>query len=133
MAREIKLRAWNGYKMIDKFFISSNGQPFLDSDPKGVDMSNTTRIYPPNYNYYKIMQSTGLKDCTGKEIYEGDVVEYLTNSGPEKSFVFWLDDLGAWGLMPTGHKINKGEILFTIGHDVLEVIGNIYSNPELVK
>jgi len=86
-------------------------------------------IFPENL---ELMQYTGLKDKNGKEIYSKDIAECLTNEGLERYVVDWLDELGAWGLFPVG-PISKGEFLYSIGADTLEIIGNIYQNPKLLN
>ena len=80
-----------------------------------------------------LMQSTGLKDENGKEIFEGDIVRYETQDGPEDDYVFWLEECAAWGLMPIGNEINKGCFLFNVGNDAVEIVGNIHQNPELLE
>jgi len=135
MSREIKFRAWDeiGEWMGD---ITS-----IDFDEKSIFM--TTRC-SDDENCFEldktpIMQYTGLKDKNGKEIFEGDVVEY--------------NDFNS--LRTGGHaedKIIVGKVIFSCGmwmveenncgHDLyealvndeeLKVIGNIYENPELVE
>jgi hypothetical protein len=67
---------------------------------------------------------TGLKDNNGKEIYEGDIISYRfktkTSNDQFKSHVFF--DEYMW--LTEEHSINRI-------NDV-EVIGNIYENPELL-
>jgi YopX protein len=77
------------------------------------------------------LEYTGLKDSNGKEIYESDCVSCETNNGTETFYVFWLDELGAWGLMPEQYDVNKGEFLFHYGADAFEIIGNVFENPKV--
>lgn len=91
---------------------------------------------------YKIMQSTGLKDKNGVEIFEGDVVRYtwdmLSNvNATEKgkkvriSKVFWSDWRALWAV---GEKCCNNDLFrYVRNGNTVEVIGNIYENPELLN
>ena len=70
------------------------------------------------------MQYTGLKDKNDKEIYEGDIV---TVDG-EIFYVEWRG-MGDWFIDP------KKDAAFVFTPEIydVEVIGNIYENPELLS
>ena len=78
-----------------------------------------------------LMQFTGLKDKNGKEIYEGDIAKLLEGhmgSWPENYEV-------VWDLATCSYKFQNDGVesyLRTTFADRYEVIGNIFSNPELL-
>ncbi|HEM4572277.1 TPA: hypothetical protein U1Z55_001016 [Streptococcus suis] len=87
---------------------------------------------------WKFMQSTGLVDKNGKEIFEGDVVEstwfkgYDDCVGYRKAGVVVYRD-GCFRIEYPGEE-EKGYFSITLKFAVsVEIIGNIYENPELVE
>ena len=82
-------------------------------------------------NDLNLMQSTGLKDKNGKEIFEGDIVDYKGREavikwhGSYASFIYRFVD----GLQ---ERVSKWDPLFLACYH-FEVIGNIYENPELLE
>lgn len=81
----------------------------------------------------ELIQYTGLKDKNNIEIYEGDIVKHF---GDEILLVKWINDesqfycLSSYGLKK---DIIIGAKLSKISIKNIEVIGNIYENPELFK
>ena len=82
-------------------------------------------------NDYILMQSTGLKDNNGKLIFEGDIITFTDLSIPFKKAsiyfekgCFYADDKNPVGNVSLGYLVyNKRDV---------EIIGNIYDNPELL-
>lgn len=84
-------------------------------------------------NYYKfddivLMQSTGLTDKNGKEIFEGDILD--SEDGFLTGVVGLRQDLGMF--VSTLIKYNNFERLCSIANS-REIIGNICKNPELLE
>ena len=88
-----------------------------------------------DYPGYELMQYTGLTDKNGKEIYEGDIVQYNQNSSYDNmDFIAkWSDDkLGFIFQSNSGEQlVNQTPHLNRFKH--LEVVGNIFEHSELLK
>lgn len=77
-----------------------------------------------------LMQSTGLKDKNGKEIYEGDIVRFSLTDG----FNYVANEDGVVTYKLGAFYVVNGLTEYLIGDintNKVEVIGNIYENPEL--
>ena len=81
-----------------------------------------------------LMQSTGLKDKNGKEIYEGDIVVAMSQGVKALGKVKRRID-GYWLMYPAWQHGELWHIVENVdtGETGVEVIGNIYENPELLK
>ena len=84
-----------------------------------------------------LMQSTGLKDKNGKEIFEGDVVTDGHTTGDIKNHptlgFYMVDDNGIERFFSDGSTIGDFEEDVETAARILEIIGNIYTNPELLE
>ena len=113
--REIKFRAWHkegAYMMpVEE----------IDFENKLINKSGVWRWF----NELVIMQSTGLVDKNGVEIFEGDIV-----------ILCWSDEVGEshWGKVTIKNpfEYTPEESRYFIYSDGIEVIGNIYQNKELI-
>lgn len=126
MKRELKFRAWDTeYKewVTDTLlFYPLSGNVFNTKRRNLGEKSDKNVI---------LMQYTGLKDKNGVEIYEGDVVKRAKGNllrGEGWQEVITPIEYRNGGFCWADWKLDKS----TAEND-LEVIGNIYENPELIK
>ena len=76
-------------------------------------------------------QFTGLTDKNGKKIFEGDIVRYTNDDGTLAFYkVVWGDDFGSWMLEWINHS---DKLCLRCMRELVEVIGNIHDNPELLE
>lgn len=89
-----------------------------------------------NLDDVELILSTGLKDKNGKEIFEGDIVQYQNSKVPSadsKGVIRYFDN---WAMFGIDIEHNEPRALFFNGladHISLKVVGNIYKNPELIE
>ena len=121
--REIKFRVWHkGKKIINEVF-------GIDILHKEIFFSNGDVDYCEisDFKYIELMEYTGLKDKNNKEIYEGDIV--TLHNGKYK--VIFNSKEARFVLRDDEFEMN---IPFTNNNNKrMEVVGNIYENPELIK
>ncbi len=78
-------------------------------------------------------QFTGLKDKNGKEIYKGDIIRVGNFSDPRN--VYWDDLKAAFYITRLKSGIGLRPLcgLACYLHNIVEIIGNIHENSELLK
>ena len=134
--------------MIPKFraWINTEKRMIKTGDLLDIDYENevvtTQQVYFENglpddrdldnfvFEEIKLMQSTGLRDKNGKEIFEGDILDYKGRKalvrwhGSYASFIYrFVDEL---------QKRNAEWNPLYLAYLKCEVIGNIYENKELL-
>ncbi len=127
----LKFRVW------DKKLKLLGNVSYIDFESKKMIYHNHNGLfnYCVNFEDVEIMQSTGLFDKYGVEIYEGDIV--IDTVGPQiKMVVKWIDDCAAFRIVGTYEGEN---FVGYVGHETkfgkntCQVIGNIYENKELLR
>lgn len=90
-----------------------------------------------NFNDIVLMQSTGFTDKNGKEIFEGDIVTDGHTTGDIKNHptlgFYMVDDNGIERWFSDNATLEDFEEDIETAHRILEISGNIYTNPELVE
>ena len=120
--------------MIPKFRAWSKTEKIM-SDVKKIDFNNgevDARCFEETeIEEVILMQSTGLKDKNGKEIFEGDIVDYKGRKaiikwhGSYASFIYrFVDEMQ--------ERVSEWDPLF-LAYYHFEIIGNVYENKEFLE
>lgn len=141
-----KFRSWdttNKEMFKDTFSITESGQVVV------VEQEDV--MCPPDYVFVDnlvIMQSTGLKDKNGKEIFEGDVLEIqgirmIVKFGSYKYLETSKNNGYTLGILHDGLgfyveciNVADPDSISPFEPETLkksQIIGNIYENPELLE
>ena len=125
--REIKFRAWDKRRQrmrhgCDNLLIGLGGQLFWQFGDS-IDI-----IDSKERNTFELMQYTGLKDKQGKEIYEGDIITGRLTLENDDNYDF-TDIVSC---EPPCFLCDNNADFELTQYQTLEVIGNVWENPELV-
>lgn len=88
------------------------------------------KLQPKELENVILMQYTGLKDKNNKEIFEGDVVKWFSNR-VEKAIVQFSNGIFQLKIQEPENDDYYMDILHN-WTSTIEVIGNLYENPELL-
>ncbi len=128
--REIKVKGWNTVEKImysveeltkDQLTLIPNGEGF-------INVNGTSTRFSKLYKHILPLQYIGFSDMRGKEIYVGDIIQ------SEDKLRKWSVE---YSIAEGGRYIGKG-LGRTWNNNLppfsdLEVIGNIYENPEFLE
>ena len=152
MKRKIKFRGFNKKHNEWRYghYFVNRCEHFIVADNVETNPLLTEEDF--NVKSETIGQYTGLKDCKGHEIYEGDILRLRVPDGTIRHFVVeWADEdrilrplsdfvpdgnpirISGWCFNWNGHRLYPSVIDGVPDNEVMEIVGNIHDNPELKK
>lgn len=153
MNRQIKFRVWTGYSMEYRVLAGALGHFYVE----GMSKTDSACLSDANTVYHEsapLMQFTGLLDKNGKEIWEGDIVNFTDDPKPyviefcdgifigsfKSNWAAQPDEMISCATKPRLYTwmVNPRESTSDTGEPIsyepdLVVIGDIHNNPELLK
>ena len=135
--REIRFRAWvECGTFVGGVNPYMNYYPEFHGDINEIFRNNGAEPKSKYGSKITYMQFTGLKDKNGKDIYEGDIVEYsylsaLDNKRKSSKWVveyetgmYWLRDI---------NKMSQYDSSLFLKFTRIEVVGNVRENSKLLE
>ena len=135
--RELKVRGYAVEEMVGSQWLYGTGAHrtvFAEEFAKECGQSGEAFIWTESgwvlVHDESVGQYTGLKDKNGKEIYEGDIVEYglLTGEIVFESGSFQLE------IMKSEYSglIGTRDCLIDLAEDGFEIVGNVFEHSDLL-
>ena len=136
--RKIKFRGKaksNGQWVYGNLSYLDGGEGFrhvrIESQEWDGGLTRVTEVDPET-----VGQNTDIEDVNGKEIYEGDIVEFENSIVSNTGVVVW-DRCNPCMAISYTHKLTNVTLyeydFVKCGSMLIEVIGNIHDNPEFLE
>ena len=128
--REIKFRAWDDE--LKEMVLESE----LDDCESLLNCGELViGRFDTNEDWYELirLQFTGLKDKSGKEVYEGDIINCPRRIINKLAIVEFDNIKKAFTFRELHNKEYTRYFQEFVEYNEIEIIGNIYENPELLE
>lgn len=123
-----KFRAWHNElgRMMSISYMWFNVDSLGEIGLNDAVMNDYITVSPDEI---ELMQSIGLKDKNGKEIFEGDIVKMVKDVYSEPTYYEVVSHRGgAYRLESKQHGCE-----LWLRHTDCEIVGNVYENPKLLE
>ena len=133
-----KFRAWDkeGNRMILPKYLYSIDL-LKEQVTERTKCNYTFSLHSIPLDKVELMQSTGLKDKNGKEVFEGDILTDGHTLGVLRNHqtlgFYMVDEKGKENFLSDTVDIEGFEEAKEFMKNSIEIIGNIYENPELLE
>ena len=131
-----RYRAWD--KENDRMVYPSTDDVYFELTDDGINILDMSvepfdDVFP--HLDSALMQSTGLKDKNGVEVFEGDIVKVSNHPFQKKEDSAGIEIDGDYLIGWSDHSLTwlAGDLLLHQLKPYIEVIGNIYEKPELLE
>ena len=137
----VKYKAWDKsekkMKQVYSIKFNEQGEAIAIQD-EFADNYETYVTY--DVKYYELLQSTGLFDKNGKEIFQGDIIHYKIEDKSNDGSPYTLRELTGY-IYKEGNcmwvKVNDSEIVplwcLEDQYVIFKILGNIYEHPHLLE
>ena len=122
--KNVKFRIWNGHEMEYNVMAGFLGAFYV----KGIDENDCSSLSQSNTRYPEetpLMQSSGVPATDGREVYEGDIFKI----GAEDML---LEVKFGHGCFMAYYKGKQYGLIGELQQCFIDIVGNIYENPELL-
>jgi uncharacterized phage protein (TIGR01671 family) len=128
-----------GRKIMREVVVLNLGVDVEVFKPRTPMFEQTTVFW--DWDKIHLMQYTGLKDKNGVEIYEGDILEYVSpeyvgdDERIDRYVVEWVGYgfEARWINPPQPNFSSDGHLSLKTPDEDMKIIGNIYENPDLLE